>query len=135
MNKVILLGRLTKDPECTTTTNGISCCKFGLAVSRRFANANGERETDFINIVTWRTTADNCYKFLKKGSQVAIVGSIQVRSFDGQDGTKKTAFEVVADEVEFVGSKATSGEQNEVTTKEKAKVSKLESVEDDDLPF
>ena len=77
MNKAILLGRLTKDPDFNTTSSGISVCSFTLAISRRFANSNGERETDYINIVTWRTTADNCHKFLKKGSQVSIIGSIQ----------------------------------------------------------
>ena len=72
MNKVILIGNLTKDPELTTTTSGISVCRFTLAVSRRFTNSEGERETDFINIVVWRNLADNCHKFLRKGSKAAV---------------------------------------------------------------
>lgn len=136
MNRAILLGRLTKDPDFNTTSSGISVCSFTLAISRRFANSNGERETDFINIVTWRTTAENCHKFLKKGSQVSIIGSIQTRTYDAQDGTKRTVTEVVADEVEFISSKTSSGSQEVEAprTEEKAKVSKLEPI-DDTLPF
>lgn len=138
MNKAILIGRLTKDPELNTTTGGFSVCTFTLAISRKYSNANGEKETDFINIVAWRTTADVCHKFLKKGSQVAITGSIQTRTYEAQDGTKRNVTEVVADEVEFVGSKTSNGVQEELEeekTTSKPKISKLEPVEDDDLPF
>ena len=137
MNKAILLGRLTKDPELNQTSNGVSYCNFSIAVSRRFADANGDRQTDFINIVAWRSNAENCHKYLKKGSQVSVIGSIQTRSYEAQDGTKRNVFEVVADEVEFVGTKSSSGVQDEVQP-EKPKVSKLEPVNDnnnDDLPF
>ena len=89
MNKVVLVGRLTRDPELITTNSGISLCRFSLAVQRRFANESGEREADFINVVVWRGQADNCYKYLKKGSKAGVVGSIQTRSYDGTDGTKK----------------------------------------------
>ena len=106
MNKVILIGNLTKDPEITTTNNGVSVCRFTLAISRRFANAEGERETDFINIVVWRTLADNCHKFLKKGSKTAVVGNLQTRSYDANDGTKRYITEVVAEEVEFISTKS-----------------------------
>ncbi len=109
MNKVILIGNLTKDPELTTTTSGISVCRFTLAVSRRFTNSEGERETDFINIVVWRNAADNCHKFLRKGSKAAVVGNLQTRSYDAQDGTKRYVTEVVAEEVEFVGSRVSDG--------------------------
>lgn len=132
MNRAILIGRLTKDPDFNTTSSGISVCSFTLAISRRFQNSNGERETDFINIVAWRTNADICHKYLKKGSQVSIIGSIQTRTYDAQDGSKRTVTEVVADEVEFIGSKA-SGGQEETQTEEK-KVTKLEPI-DDTLPF
>ena len=108
MNKVILIGNLTKDPELTTTTSGISVCRFTVAVSRRFTNSEGERETDFINVVVWRNLADNCHKFLRKGSKAAVVGNIQTRSYDAQDGTKRYVTEVVAEEVEFVGAKTNS---------------------------
>ena len=130
MNKVILIGNLTKDPELTTTTSGISVCRFPVAVSRRFTNSEGERETDFINVVVWRNLADNCHKYLKKGSKAAVVGSIQTRSYEAQDGTKRYVTEIVADEVEFVGSRNGGVEERE-------EVTKLEPIKDDgdDLPF
>ena len=99
MNKVILVGNLTKDPELTTTTSGVSVCRFTIAVSRRYVGASGERETDFINIVVWRGQAENCHKYLKKGSKCGVVGTIQTRSYDAQDGSKRYVTEVVADEV------------------------------------
>lgn len=131
MNKVILIGNLTKDPELTQTTNGISVCRFSIAVSRRFTNSEGERDTDFFNIVVWRTLADNCHKYIKKGSKVAVIGTIQNRSYDAQDGTKKYVTEIVAEEVEFVGSKVTA------TESEEKEVSTLKPIKDDsdDLPF
>lgn len=131
MNKAIIIGNLTKDPELTQTTSGISVCRFSLAVSRKFTNAEGERETDFLNIVVWRNLAENCHKYLKKGSKAAVTGSIQTRSYDAQDGSKRYVTEIVAEEVEFVGARASAGE-------EKEEVSKLEPVSDDDgddLPF
>lgn len=104
MNKVILIGNLTRDPETRTTPAGVSVCTFSIAVNRRYANANGVREADFINIVTWRQLADTCSRFLQKGRKVGIVGSIQTRTYDAQDGSKRYVTEVVADEVEFLNS-------------------------------
>ena len=130
MNKAILIGNLTKDPEITTTNNGVSVCRFTLAVSRRYANAEGERETDFINIVVWRNLADNCHKFLKKGSKAAVVGSIQSRSYDANDGTKRYITEIVAEEVEFISTKTDA-----TTMKADDEVAKLEPITDDNLPF
>ena len=134
MNKAIIIGNLTKDPELTQTTSGISICRFSLAVSRRFTNAEGERDTDYLNIVVWRNLAENCHKYLKKGSKAAVVGSIQTRSYDAQDGTKRYVTEIVADEVEFVGSR-NSGVDGGV--EEREEVTKLEPIKDDgdDLPF
>ena len=103
MNKCFLIGNLTRDPELRTTSgSGLSVCSFTIAVTRRFANQNGEREADFIPVVTWRATADNCAKYLRKGSQVAVVGSIQTRSYEGNDGQKRYVTEVQADEVQFL---------------------------------
>lgn len=130
MNKVMLIGNLTKDPELTTTNSGISVCRFTLAVSRRFTGASGERETDFMNIVVWRGQADNCHKFLKKGSKCAICGTIQNRSYDAQDGTKKFITEITADEVEFLGTK-----QGDVVDGKKPEVADLDPIDDDSLPF
>ena len=141
MNKVILIGNLTRDPELTTTTSGISVCRFSLAISRKFTNSEGERETDFINVVVWRNLADNCHKFLRKGSKAAVIGNLQTRNYDAQDGTKRYVTEVVAEEVEFVGARATDegnqdagtdagtqGENQDGTTK-------LTPIQDDTLPF
>ena len=131
MNKVILIGNLTKDPELTQTTNGISVCRFSLAVQRKFTNSEGERETDFFNIVAWRNLADNCHKYLKKGSKAAVIGSIQNRSYGAQDGTKRYVTEIVPEEVEFVGSKITTNENEE---KESGKLTPIND-DSDDLPF
>lgn len=106
MNKVILIGRLTKDPELRYTSSNIATASFSLAVDRNFTNQNGEREADFINIVVWRKQAENCKNYLSKGSQVAVEGRIQTRSYDGQDGQKRYVTEVVADNVQFLGTKA-----------------------------
>ena len=105
MNKVILIGRLTRDPELRYTSSNVATCTFSVAVDRPFANQNGEREADFINIVVWRKQAENCKNYLTKGSQVAIDGRIQTRNYDGQDGKKVYVTEVVADNVQFLGSK------------------------------
>jgi single-strand DNA-binding protein len=104
MNKAILIGNLTRDPELRTTSGGVSVCTFTLAVNRRFTNQNGVREADFINIVTWRQTAELCARYLTKGRKCGVVGIIQSRTYDAQDGTKRYVTEVVADEVEFIGS-------------------------------
>ena len=110
MNKAILIGRLTRDPELRTTTSGISSTSFTVAVSRTYTNQNGEIETDFINCVAWRKQAENIAKYCKKGSQVAVEGRIQTRSYDAQDGTKRYVTEVLADNVTFLGAKGTSGD-------------------------
>lgn len=105
MNKVILIGRLTRDPELRTMSSGNVTTSFTLAVNRNFTNQNGEKETDFINCVTWRKQAENVAKYCTKGSQVAIEGRIQIRSYDAQDGTKRYITEVVADNVTFLSSR------------------------------
>ena len=132
MNKCILIGNLTKDPELTTTSNGVAVCRFTIAVSRRYSNAEGERETDFLNIVVWRSLGENCHKFLKKGSKVGVVGNIQNRSYDATDGSKRYITEIVAEEVEFLSTKST----DEVATKSPSEdVAKLQPIDDDGLPF
>ena len=104
MNKAILIGNLATDPETRTTASGVSVCSFRLAVQRRFANQQGVREADFLNIVAWRQTAELCARYLSKGRKVAVEGSIQTRSYDAQDGSKRYVTEIVADNVEFLGS-------------------------------
>ena len=112
MNKVVLIGRLTRDPELRYTGSNTPVATFSLAVNRNFANQNGEREADFINIVVWRKQAENVKNFLTQGSQVAVEGRIQTRSYDDQNGQKRYVTEVVADNVEFLGSKASSNNSN-----------------------
>ena len=108
MNKVFLIGRLTRDPELRYTGSNIPVATFSIAVNRNYSNQQGEREADFINIVVWRKQAENVKNFLSQGSQVAIDGRIQTRSYDDQNGQKRYVTEVVADNVEFLGSKNSS---------------------------
>ncbi len=135
MNKVILVGNLTKDPELVTTNSGVSMCRFTVAVQRRFTSSDGNRETDFIPVVVWRAQADNCYKYLKKGSRAGVSGSIQTRNYEGQDGQKRYVTEVVADEVEFLSTRSAEEGKDVATTDKKASVEDFEPVDDDDLPF
>lgn len=131
MNKVMLIGNLTRDPELSTIPNGTSVCKFGIAVNRRFANSEGNRDVDFFNIVAWRALGENCGKFLKKGSKVGVAGQIQTRSYDGKDGEKRNVTEIVADEVEFlnrVGKDGASGVSD-------GDSGDMVPVSDDNLPF
>ena len=109
MNKAILIGRLTRDPELRTASNDISVTSFTIAVDRNFNNQQGEKETDFIPVVAWRKLAETCAKYLAKGRLVAVSGRIQVRSYEGKDG-KRYITEVVADEVQFL-EKAESKEK------------------------
>ena len=119
INKAILMGRLTRDPELKTTQSGISVVRFTLAVDRRFKNQSGERETDFINCQAWRQTAEFIAKYFSKGSKIAIVGSIQTGSYD-KDGTTVYTTEVVADEAYFVEKQAGNGEPSYGTVQPQA---------------
>ncbi len=108
MNKAILMGRLTKDPELRSTNGGVSVCSFTVAVDRRFKNAQGEREADFIPVVCWRQTAEFVARYFQKGQRIALVGSIQVRHWDDEQGNRRYMTEVIADEVYFADSKQES---------------------------
>ncbi len=135
MNKVILIGNLTRDPELSTTNNGVSVCRFSIAVQRRFSSQEGGAQADFFNIVVWRGQAENCHKFLKKGSKCAVVGRLQNSSYEAQDGTKRYATDVVAEEVEFLGSKPNDGETLPKNDSTDGGTSDLEPIDDDSLPF
>ena len=104
MNKVELVGRLTKDPEVKLTSNQTQFCNFTVAVDRRFKDANGQRQADFISCVAWRQTASFIQKYFRKGSRIGLVGSIQTRNYEDQNGQKRYITEVVVDEAEFVES-------------------------------
>lgn len=146
MNKVILVGNLTKDPELTETANGVAVSRFSVAVSRDYTDADGNRETDFFNVTVWRGRAESCGKFLKKGNKVAIVGSLQNRSYEDKDGIKRYVTDVVAEEVEFLTPKG-NGEPRELPGADRydkpadspvepsAEKPQLEVIDDDNLPF
>ncbi len=140
-NLVVLTGRLTADPELKTTANGTSVTSFSIAVERRFRSGE-ERQADFINIVAWRQTAEFITKYFKKGNLIGIEGSIQTRKYQDKNGNNRTAFEVVASNVQFVESKrdssAPSGIDSEPASFSNAGVddfADLGDTTDDDLPF
>ena len=135
MNKVYLIGNLTRDPELSETTSGVAFCRFAIAVNRTFVNADGNREADFFNITVWRGQAENCGKFLKKGSKVAIVGSLQNRTYDDKDGNKRTVTDIVANEIEFLSTGSRGDELEMSQPVKKGQGSILEPVDDDTLPF
>lgn len=106
MNKAILVGNLTRDPEQRTTPSGVSVTSFTVAVTRRYKSQGGTQQADFINCVAWRSTAEFIAKYFTKGSRIGIVGTIQTRTYDDQNGVRRYVTEVVVDEAEFVTSKA-----------------------------
>ncbi len=157
MNKVILIGRLTKDPEMRTIPSGAVTTTFSLAVNRPFTNNQGERDTDFFNCIAWRKQAENISKYCQKGSQVAVEGRIQNRSYDAQDGSKRYITEIICDNVTFLGSRSDSsnyssnnsnikleenefGKSNDIVNNDLAEdpyasMGSEVSLSDDDLPF
>ena len=102
MNKVIMIGNLTKDPDVRTTGTGKRVCTLSIAVQRRFGDKGGEIKADFFNVIAWSALAEICGKYLKKGSKVAVSGTVQNRSYEAKDGTKRFVTEVIAEEVEFL---------------------------------
>ena len=111
LNNVVLMGRLTADPELKQTQNGVSVLSFSLAVDRDYTQQGQEKQADFINIVAWRLTAEFISKYFTKGQMMALKGAIQTRSYEDKQGNKRTAFEVVADKVYFCGSKEESNKK------------------------
>lgn len=149
MNRVILVGNLAADPEMRTTQSGVNCASFRVAVQRRFANAQGVREADFINCVAWRQTADFIHKYFIKGNKIGLVGSLQTRSYEAQDGSKRFVTEVLVGEVEFVSPKAEAQNHGQSTGSQgyaqqsspqrpeqmRMDTSGFTEVDDDELPF
>jgi single-strand DNA-binding protein len=136
MNKVILMGRLTHEPELGQTPNNISVTKFSIAVNRRFAK-EGQQQADFINCVAWRQTAEFICRYFHKGSMIAVCGSIQTRSWDGKDGKKQYATEVVAEEAYFTGEKVNNPEEQKQPFPEYNKSDNFRyiDVNEESLPF
>ena len=149
MNKVILIGRLSQDPEMRTTPNGVATTTFSVAVSRNFTNQNGERDTDFFRCVAWRNQAENIAKYCQKRSQVAVEGRLQNRNYEAQDGTRRYVTEVIADNVTFLGSRSDAQRNNSSAPQEMANDVEINeasedpfkdfgeevTLSDDDLPF
>ena len=145
MNNVFLIGNLTKDPDVRTTGGGTSVCTFSIAVDRRFKAQNGEKVTDYFNIVAWRQLADLCGRYLAKGRKVSVVGELQNRSYDAKDGTKRYVTEIVADEIEFLtprdrdgagyGGAPSPSEPYRGGESQAVAPEGFTDVDDDDLPF
>lgn len=146
MNQIILIGNVANDPETATTQSGIARCTFRIGVQRAYKAQDGQRESDFFTVITWRGLAENCGKYLKKGTKCAVRGSVQNRSYQAQDGSKRYVTEVMAEEVQFLGSRqdaaqngvggAQSG-QNQMQTPPPAFSSDngFMVVDNDELPF
>ena len=141
LNVVVLMGRLTADPEVKTTASGISVCSFSVAVDRNYSSQTAERQTDFINIVAWRQTAEFITKYFSKGSMIGIEGSIQTRKYTDKEGKNRTAFEVIANNVQFVESKKDGGSSAggdiapSFSNAGSNEFVEIDNAGDDDLPF
>ena len=139
MNKILLIGNLTKDPESGSTQGGVNFTRFTIAVNRPFTNSAGERVADYFDVITWRQLAERCAKYLFKGSKVGINGSVQRRQYEDRDGIKRMSFDVVADEVEFLTPKSNTvgrdGNQGGYVPEEPRHDPDMKPVYDDDLPF
>ena len=135
MNKAIIMGRLARDPELRTTQGGIPRCMFTVACDRRVPNAQGVREADFLNCVAWRERGEFVARHFTKGSRIAVEGSIQTRSYEAQDGTKRYVTEIVADNVEFCERRQDGSTASSQPADQQSGVDEFEDVEDDELPF
>ncbi|MGV3095535.1 single-stranded DNA-binding protein [Staphylococcus borealis] len=141
INRVVLVGRLTKNPEFRTTSNDVNVATFTLAVNRTFTNANGEREADFINVVVFRRQAENVNNYLSKGQLAGVDGRIQSRSYENQEGKRVYVTEVVADSVQFLEPKNNNQQNNQPQQRAQAPAennpfgNNNADIDDDDLPF
>ena len=137
-NLVVLTGRLTADPELKTTTSGVSVVSFSIAVQRRYKSGE-EPITDFINVVAWRSSAEFVSKYFKKGNMIGIEGSIQTRKYQDKDGNNRTAFEVVANNVQFVETKRENSTDvsapSPSSSNNNTDFAEIQASDDDDLPF
>jgi single-strand DNA-binding protein len=139
INNAVIMGRICEDLELRTTASGTSVTSFTVAVDRRFQKQGEEKQTDFLTVVCWKSTADFVCRYFHKGSMIAVQGSIQTRNYEDKNGNKRTAVEIVADNVSFCGSKAENGTQETsyTPTFQSASQGDFESIDDDDdsLPF
>ncbi|MCD8205353.1 MAG: single-stranded DNA-binding protein [Clostridia bacterium] len=145
MNRVFLVGNLTRDPELIETSSHISVCRFTVAVNRTYSSQDGERKTDFFNVTAWRGLGENVSKYAKKGQKVAVVGSIELRNYEDAQGIRRTAVDVVANDVEFLARPSNGGDYSSIPgegeyapakrTTASAEVPALQDMDDDDIPF
>lgn len=144
MNKVFLIGNLTRDPELTETSGGIAVCRFSIAVNRNYAGADGERKADFFNVTAWRNLAENVARYAKKGHKVAVSGAIELRNYEDSQGVKRTSVDVSAQDVEFLTPRGNEGGMAggygepaaPAAPKGERKKAQLQSFDDDsDIPF
>lgn len=135
MNKITLIGNLCHDPQTNTTQSGTTVCTFTVAVNRRFANQNGEKQTDFFRIQAWRQLGDVCARYLAKGRKVAVIGELQARLYDGKDGEKWMSLDVQADEVEFLTPKSQAEQPEHTEQQPNADANGFTDINPDDLPF
>ena len=139
MNKVFLIGNLTRDPELTETASGVPVCHFAIAVNRNYSSQDGERQTDFFNCTAWRSMAETIARYTKKGKKVAVTGSIQLRNYEDNQGVKRTAVDIIAQDVEFLSPRdnedSFDDEPAPRTNTQKRKPT-LQAMDDDsDIPF
>ena len=132
MNKIFIIGNLTKDPETRSTPSGASVCSFTVAVNRRFAKEGEERQTDFFRVNAWRGLAENCQRFLSKGRKVAVIGEMQPRSYEDKDGKTRCSLDIAADEVEFLSDPE---KKTEKAAPKKKESDHWEDISSHDLPF
>ena len=142
MNKLTIIGNLTRDPELRTTTTGVNVCSFTVAVNRRNRrdDQNGQPEADFFRVTAWRQLGENCAKFLAKGRKVCVIGPVSVRTFQGNDGTTHASLEMTADDVEFLSSRNEDGAAGNYAAPAAAPAADTQAagftaVETDELPF
>lgn len=144
MNSIIITGRLTRDPESKTTSNGIEYCNFTVACERSFKNKDGQRETDFIDCTSWRQQSAFVCKYFHKGDAILVRGSLETRKYEDRDGNKRTAFSIKADQVEFFATKKSDGAGKSATPPPEPKAydprdeqtaGSGDEIDDDELPF
>ncbi len=141
MNKVFLTGNLTRDPELTETASGVSVCHFAIAVNRSYTNGDGERQTDFFNCTAWRGVADSIARYCRKGSKVAVTGSIQIRNYEDNKGNRQTSVDVITQDCEFLtspkrGSVDTAPDSAPQQRPAPARKAQMSTFDDDgDIPF
>ena len=142
MNKIFLIGNLTRDPEISETNGGVTRCHFTIAVNRTYSSSDGERQTDFFNVTAWRGLAETVGRYAKKGNKVAVTGSVQIRNYEDNTGARRTAVDVMAQDIEFLTPRSANGgdEFYDAPTSAPASAPKkkpaLQSFDDDgDIPF